>query len=422
MPSLSQSRRFRLKVLACLLNRRVMARYGTIVLPRYFDLQDEHEVCEAINNYWTTYRSVPPEDDLLDIVGDEHVELVHSLYLGVHDWDLNYAADRIVQFAQEQAAKLAVLESLTDVEQGDLSKVISRLKEAMAVGEDIGYKGIDVKKVEQWLHLTEREKVPTGLIHLDIALGGGLAPGELGVFLAPPNYGKSLALVNVGFGAAGPIFQGNVIHFSLEMNDDVIAKRYAARMLFQFPSATGSNEQYKQDFNRYVKFMMPGNVRALRVKGDVNVLRSHIDRLIDEGFEPDLIIVDYGDEVDSTRHYSDHWIEAGSVFKELRDLGHDYGCPVWTATQANRSALGKEIITMKEIGESIRKAAIADAIAALCQTREEEQNGLCRIFLAKLRDGKARRMIRAKYFSEAQALITIGFVGSDDDLYGFIEN
>ena len=408
--------------MACLLNRRTMAKYGTIVLPRYFELQDEHEVCEAINSYWETYRSVPPEDDLLDMVGQEHIDLVHSIYLGVHEWDLNYAADRIVQFAQEQAAKLAVLASLDDIDHGELGKVYERIKEAMQVGQDVGYKGIDVKKPENWLYLSDREKVPTGLIHLDIAMDGGLAPGELGVILAPPNYGKSMALINIGFGAAGPIHRGNVIHFSLEMNDDVIAKRYGARLLFQFPSSNGGRKQYEEDFKWYAKHMLPGNIRALRVRGDVNVLRSHVDRLIDEGFEPDLIIVDYGDEVDAVRHYSDHWIEAGSVFKDLRDMGHDYDCPIWTATQANRSALGKEVITMKEIGESIRKAAIADAIAAICQTREEEQNELARIFLAKLRDGQARRMIRAKYITASQALITTGFVGADDDLYGFIEN
>ena len=152
------------------------------------------------------------------------------------------------------------------------------------------------------------------------------------------------------------------------------------------------------------------------------MIRYHLDHLIEEGIQPDLIIVDYGDEVDAKRHYSDHWVEAGSVFKDLRDLGHDYGCPVWTATQANRAALGKEVITMKDIAESIKKAAIADVIVAICQTWEEEQNEQVRLFLAKIRDGKARRMLRAKYYTPEQALVTTGFVSDKDGLYSYVED
>jgi len=419
MTELSNSRTFRLKILACLLSPRIMSSYGPILLPQYFQQQDEHDVCAAIKDYWDSYHKPPPVEDLSDMMEGEYPDLLSDLYQGLKEWDLSYAADRMVQFSQEQAAKIAVLESLSDVEAGDLAKVVERLKEAMKIGQDVGYRGIHVNDPSQWLSLVEQDKIPTGLIHLDICLEGGLAKGELGVFLAPPNYGKSLALINVGFGAAGPISRSNVAHFSLEMNDDVIAKRYGARLLFRFPDRHGNNERYEEQFRKYAQYLLPGHIRAYRVTGDVDVLRYHLDRMIDEGFVPDLIIVDYGDEVKPRRHYSDHWVEAGSVFADLRELGHDYNCPVWTATQANRSALGKEIITMKEIAESIRKAAIADVIVAICQTREEEQQELARLFLAKIRDGRARRMLRAKYFTGEQALITTGFVREKENMYSY---
>jgi len=422
MTELSNDRLFRLKILACTLSPRIMSSYGPILLPQYFQQQDEHDTCDAIRGYWQTYRKPPPLEDLRDMLKGDYPDLLQVLYDGLAEWDLSYAADRMVQFCQEQAAKIAVLESLPDVESGDLSKVVERLKEAMKIGKDIGYRGIHVNDPGEWLPYVQTEKIPTGLVHLDICLEGGLAKGELGVFLAPPNYGKSMALINVGFGAAGPISQSNVAHFSFEMNDDVVAKRYGARLLFRFPNRHGDNEQYEKDFRRYAQYILPGRIRAFRVTGDVNVLRYHLDRLIDEGFIPDLIIVDYGDEVSAQRHYSDHWVEAGSVFKDLRDLGHDYECPVWTATQANRKALGKEIITMKEIAESIRKAAIADVIIAICQTWEEEQNEQARLFLAKIRDGRARRMLRAKYYTPEQALITTGFVSDRENLYQYLDD
>jgi len=421
MTELSSDRLFRLKILACTLSPKVMSSYGPILLPQYFEQQDEHDVLSSIREYWSIYRKPPPQEDLKDMLKGSYLDLLDALYRGVKEWDLSYAADRMVQFCQEQAAMLAVLESLSDVESGDLAKVVERLKEAMKIGRDIGYRGINVNDPSEWLPFIEMEKIPTGIVHLDLCLDGGLAKGELGVFLAPPNYGKSMALINVGFGAAGPISQSNVAHFSFEMNDDVIAKRYGARLLFRFPNRHGDNELYEKNFRRYARYLLPGKIRAFRVTGDVNVLRYHLDRLIDEGFIPDLIIVDYGDEVEAKRHYTDHWVEAGSVFKDLRDLGYDYECPVWTATQANRSALGREIITMKEIAESIKKAAIADVIVAICQTWEEEKNEQARLFLAKIRDGRARRMLRAKYYTPEQALITTGFVTDKENLYSHLD-
>lgn len=419
MPALSESRRFRLKILACMLNPRIMSRYGPVVQPAYFEERDENVVAEALKEFWSSYSEIPEEDDLLDIAGREHIDLIHSLYLGVDEWNLDYAADRIIQFAQEQAAKIAILDSLDDVERGDLSIVIERMKGALNVGKDVGYHGIDLKRDRsQWVRIAQAERIPTGMIHLDIILDGGLAKGELGVFLAPPNYGKSMALINAGFGAAGPISRCNIAHFSFEMNDDVVAKRYGARLLFRFPDKTGSTEQYERDFEYYSKMMLPGDIRIFRVQGTVDVIRHQLDRLLDEGFELGLIIVDYGDIVASSTRRENRYSELGDIFRALRELAFEYDCPVWTATQATRSSLGKEIITMADLAESFQKAHIADAIVAICQTREEEQNDTGRLFVAKLRDGRARRMVRTKFFTAQQAIITTGFVSEYSDLYG----
>jgi replicative DNA helicase len=164
--------------------------------------------------------------------------------------------------------------------------------------------------------------------------------------------------------------------------------------------------------------MLPGSIRIFRVQGTVDVIRHQLDRLLDEGFDLGLVIIDYGDIVSAQRSRERRYAELGDIFRSLRELAHEYNCPVWTATQATRGSLGKEIITMADLAESFMKAHIADAIVAICQTREEEQNEAGRLFLAKLRDGRARRMVRIKFFTEEQAIITTGFVGEYEGLYG----
>lgn len=396
-----------------MLDNRWMVRYGRLVKSEYFEAPDLHLLSDCLLTYWKTYKHVPTDPaDIIDILGADHRDLIHSVYLGKREWELDYASDMVVMFAKEQAAKLAVLESLDDLERGDLTQVRARIDEASKIGQDVGDVGLSVKgDSDKWLYDAMTDKVPTGMIHLDIAMDGGLAPGELGVFVSPPNYGKSMALVNAGFGAAGPISRRNVVHFSLEMSDKVVAKRYAARQVFRFPSRGEDPEEYKKEFEAKAAMLMPGEVRVFRVTGNVNDLRARAERFRDEsGLEIGLLIVDYGELVKPLIARNDEWMQQGDIFISLREFAHDFECPLWTATQAGRHALNKEIITMADLAESFRKASVSDAMVAICQTVDEEKADQCRLFLAKLRDGESRAMIAAKYYKRQQAIITTGFV------------
>jgi hypothetical protein len=77
--------------------------------------------------------------------------------------------------------------------------------------------------------------------------------------------------------------------------------------------------------------------------------------------------------------------------------------------------LSKEIITIQDIAEDIGKAAIADVIIALCQTRDEEQMNQCRLFMAKVRDGTKKMMYDAKFYGKSQAIITTGLSKNKDE-------
>lgn len=388
-----------------------MSVYGPIIRPQYFEAEDEAMVAAAIQEYYAKYRRPPVDvDDLTDILDTtDYNHLVHSIYLGLGEWDLDYASDRVVEFAQQQAARIAVLESLDDVESGNLSSVVDRLKAAMRVGMDITDTGLDIKNDLSWVDASVGAKLPTGILHLDIALEGGLAKGELGIILSPPNYGKSMTLINIGHGAMGPLTRANVAHLSFEISAEVVAKRYGARTIFRFPNRSGDNEDYKEEYSRLADVLTPGNVRAFRMQGTCNDIRARLDNLIDNGYPLDLVIVDYGDEVDPIRPRPDRYYELGDIFGDMRKIAFDYDVPLWTATQATRGSLGKEVITMGDLAESFKKAAKADVIVAVCQTPEEEAAEQCRLFVAKMRDGRARAMVKCKYYVGQQAVISTGF-------------
>lgn len=411
---LEYSRQFRLKVLALMLDNIWLSRFGAIVQPGYFEQEDEEVVAQAIYEYREAYHKAPSDPiDLIHMVGDKYGDLVYDIYDILYEKDLSLVQDTIVQFAKEQAAKVAVLEGIEDIKHGNLASLVERVKVASKVGDNILSSGIDpYRDVDKWLYDYWTDKIPTGMIHVDQVLEGGLAPGELGVILAPLNRGKSMALVNIGYGAASIGGGGkNVVHFVHEMSAEQTAKRYAARTLFRFPTKTEDLDTYAESLYEKARKLVPGKVRVIYVASPTpSDIRSHMDALIEEGFNPELIIDDYPDLMRSEAKYTERRYELSANFTAMREIAYDYDVPCWAATQGNRDSLSKEIITVQQIAEDIGKAQISDVIISLCQTYDEEKVGQCRLFMAKVRDGEGHQLIGAKFFGKAQAIVTTGFV------------
>ncbi|MFA5036576.1 MAG: DnaB-like helicase C-terminal domain-containing protein [Candidatus Izemoplasmatales bacterium] len=402
-------REFRLKILSLMLDKQWMSQYGTTVInPAFFEMDDEEAVAKVIIKYWTEYRVCPTSmNDLEVMLEGKHVKLLDAIY-DIVPSEKKLAGDKAVQWAKEQAAKIAVLDSVEDINKGNLQNAIVRMKDALRVGEDIQNVGIEViKDVDKWLYELWTHKVRTGWYHVDSILEGGLGAGELGIILAPMNVGKSMSLVNIGYGAASIGSGCNVVHFTHEMSQEITAKRYAARTVFKFPMRDENLEDYEAALQKAAAHILTGKIKIVGMRNaTIERIDSQLERLLDEGFNFDLIIDDYPDLVSSTRRYTEKRFELSEVYKEFRDLGGKYNVPIWGASQSSRNSLSKEIITIQDIAEDIGKAAIADVIIALCQTRDEEQMNACRLFMAKVRDGAKKLMFDAKYYGKSQAIIT----------------
>jgi hypothetical protein len=106
------------------------------------------------------------------------------------------------------------------------------------------------------------------------------------------------------------------------------------------------------------------------------------------GFEPDMIIVDYGDlirPISSRKDEKRHQLE--TIYEELRGLAQTCECPLWTASQTNRSGLNAEVITMESISEAFNKCFVADFIFSVSRTVKDKNTNGGRVFVAKNRNG-----------------------------------
>lgn len=410
------------KVLALMArDRKTYISYNSVLKPMYFRkaiyvdlariIQEHYEreieraklkgtkVCApTIEVLWEEIRRLTGKNKAKAKLRQEYQDTALDLF-EVNLDDSEHIKDSLIQFGKRSAIEKAILDSVDDIQKDitDFSIVEERITKAIHVGEDIEDLGTDYfenaeKRMEVYQQGTDGvRRIPTGMSGLDKCMGGGLGDTELGVIIAPPNRGKSFALVNIG---AGAIMEGfNVAHYTLEMPEQQVTKRYDERLMNKNFDYLKSNTDKVLSALMNMQKLNKGKliIKKFPVRGTtVNSIRAHLTKLeVEKNFTPDLVVVDYGDLIQPRRKYADKRFELESVYLDLRDLGAEYECPVWTASQANRDSLNKKVITMADLAEAFNKANIADFMAALCQTTEEKEDGVMRWHIAKQRSGQA---------------------------------
>jgi replicative DNA helicase len=95
----------------------------------------------------------------------------------------------------------------------------------------------------------------------------------------------------------------------------------------------------------------------------------------------------------ASKSYSDKRAELSLIYTELRDMGVEKNLAIVTASQANRSSLSMDLVSIEHIAEDFGKVAIADIIVTISQNSAERVGGKMRFYMAKNRDGSVDEVI-----------------------------
>lgn len=402
---------FRDRIVGALIYTDWMVRFGPILVGDHFPTTGEKAVVNWINWYYSEYGHPPDIQELYEgmVIEDnpDGQELVDRL-IELDDASLDYAVDKALEFAKVQAMKVAILQAVDALQEGDVYKPLELVREAQQVGKDLLDLGADlIDDAEDWVYEElHGKRFPTGITPLDDTLGGGLVAGEYGLIMAPPGRGKSTMLINIGYGLAGLVGAANVLHLTYEMPAQKVLKRYALRVArVQLRRGEGNEARYIKDLRETARSRLRGRLRVIRPSDHtVDGIRRLIDSLDAEGWPTEALIVDYPDLMRPIRQRKELRFELADIARDLREIGVDYEMPVWGGTQAGRQAIYKEIVHIGDIAEAIEKAAIADVVLSICQTREEEGLGHGRLFLAKVRDAEDHWSIPVNVNFKAQAI------------------
>ncbi len=369
---------------------------GEVLTPSFFELKYLQVFSSKIYEYKEKYKMHPTHDILLsvlrsdlqdenEVVAKQTRDYFARLMARGTDVDgIEYIKETSLDFCKKQKLKEAILKSINLLNGSSFEEIKTLIDNALKLGNDnnFGYEyfqDFEARYVPRY-----RNPVSTGWPKMDELTQGGLGRGELGVVIAPTGAGKSMALVHLG---AEAVANGlSVVHYTLELQDTVVAKRYDS-CITEIPlSELDSRKEEVLDIVKNIE----GNliVKEYPTKtASTQTLASHLDKLRMHGKKIDMIIVDYGDLLRPVERRKEKRNELESIYEELRGLAQEYQCPIWTASQTNRSGLNAEVITMESISEAFSKCFVADLIMSLSRTVEDKNTNSGRIFVAKNRNG-----------------------------------
>ena len=277
------------------------------------------------------------------------------------------------------------MKSVSLIKDSSFDEVASVINTALSLGCDMDFGHDYVKDFEERFKVTFRNPVSSGWPVVDSLTKGGLGSGELGMVIAPTGAGKSMVLCHLG---AAALKEGkNVVHYTLELSDKVVANRYDSCITKIPLNDLHSRKEEIMDIVLDVEGSL--TVKEYPTKSaSVVTIRNHLEKIKSRGVSPELIIVDYADllkPAGDPRAEKRHQLE--SLYEDLRALAQEYKCPVWTASQTNRTALNAEVITIESISEALNKCFVADFIVSVSRTMQDREANTGRLIVNKNRNG-----------------------------------
>ena len=397
---------------------------------------DYRVIAERLIGYWKKQKKAPKvhaADLFADILDDKNnrkaktfERILRFMEQLAKEANTVYVLDTLRSFTRLQTMKDAILKAAEKLSAGEentiqeVEAMLGDLLRARTHNFDPGITLANIGQVLDWLELAQSE-FKTGIAVLDARY---VVPsrGATFLWLAPPNVGKTWALINTGKHAL--LQRKKVLHISLEMSAEETAQRYYQALFsiskrreridvrtmevddefylrrmakivhvepdFAFGDAHGVARRLRRELEPW-KLRIPNLMikrfppRALTMAG----LRAYLDALEDvTGFIPDELILDYIGITNTDA--KNHRISLGRNFEEFRAVCVERNIAGVTAGQVSKIGAESNLVRATHTAEDYSMIATTDVAVTISQTAAEERMALARLFVDKARSERGK--------------------------------
>ena len=383
---------FQIKVISSLLtHKEFLINIYDIINDEDFTNQAHRWIVKEILKYYNKYHTTPSLEILkveVKKVENEVLRLsikeqLREAYITSDD-DLEYIMEEFSSFCKNQQLKKALLSSVDLLKAGDYDSIKIMVENALKAGQDknIGHEyNLDL---ETRYREDNRRPIPTPWPQITELLQGGLGEGDFGLIFGNPGGGKSWSLVALGGFAVRMGY--NVLHYTLELGEDYVGKRYDA-FFTQIP--VNQTKELKEKTIETIP-QLPGKLVIKEFpmgKTTIHTIESHIRKCRDLDIDADLIIIDYVDLLSSKRKNADRKYEIDDIYTSTKGLARELKLPIWSVSQVNRAGAKDDVIEGDKAAGSYDKIMITDFCLSLSRKAKDKVNGTGRFHVMKNRYG-----------------------------------
>lgn len=383
---------FQTKVISSLLkNKKFLLNIRDVVTPDYFDNQAHQWLVETITKYFDKWHATPTLDILHievkkienEVLKTTVVEQLKEAYKTSNE-DADYVEAEFSNFCKNQQLKKALLTSVDLLQSGMYDDIRALVDNALKAGMDKNLGHEYEKDVEDRYREEYRNPIATPWPVINGLLQGGLGGGDLGLIFGGPGGGKSWSLVALGAAAVQAGF--NVNHYTLELSEAYVGKRYDACFT---NIAVNTIQEHRKNVESVVS-KLTGKLVIKEYpmgKATVSTIESHIQKCRDLDQSPDLILIDYIDLLRADRISKERKEEIDDVYVATKGLARELNLPIWSVSQVNRAGANDNIIEGDKAAGSYNKMMITDFALSLSRRRQDKASGTGRFHVMKNRYG-----------------------------------
>lgn len=412
---------FQIKVISGLLtDKPFLQNINDVLTQEYFSNTAHKWIVDEVLKYYKKYHC-PPTMDVLKVemkkVENEVLQLsikeqLKEAYKSSDESDLTYVKQEFANFCKNQQLKKALLNSVDLLKAGDYDSIRLLIDGALRSGQDKNIGHEYNKDTESRYREEERNPVPTPWNMFNELLQGGLGEGDFGLIFGNPGGGKSWSLIALG---AHAIQMGyNVIHYTLELGEGYVGRRYDS-FFTKIPVNKITQNKNKVEA---ATTDLPGKLIIKEYpmgKASISTVESHIKKCIDLDFKPDLIIIDYVDLLSSKRRNGERKEEIDDIYTSTKGLARELKLPIWSVSQVNRAGAKDSIIEGDKAAGSYDKMMIADFAMSLSRQKKDKVNGTGRFHIMKNRYGMDGMTFNASVDTSTGHIDILSELNDDDE-------
>jgi replicative DNA helicase len=383
---------FQIKVLSSLLtHKEFLLNIHDVLSEEYWDNQAQKWIIKEILKNYEKYHTVPSMDllkvelkkldnEVLQVSVKEQLREAYK----ASDEDLAYVQEEFSNFCKNQQLKKALLTSVDFLNAGDYDSIRHLIDNALKAGQDKNVGHEYNKDIETRYREDQRHPIPTPWDNINELLQGGLGSGDFGLIFGNPGGGKSWSLVALGGFAVSLGY--NVLHYTLELGEGYVGKRYDA---FFTKISVNTIDKHKTRVQEAINDLQGQLIIKEFPTGQatIHTVKAHIQKCENQGFKPDLIIIDYVDLLGTRKKTADRKGEIDDIYISTKGLARELKVPIWSVSQVNRAGAKDDIIEGDKAAGSYDKIMITDVAISLSRKRKDKVDGTGRFHIMKNRYG-----------------------------------